>query len=142
AMHKSEELIEVIASVFQQLEQLSFTIDSANLFLNYQENPFKFWMAVPGYLYPAELNVPYGDFALMNRFIQEIKSNATLVTAKFNQEEKNEWVRHLIQHTAVGHTTDEKKKRMFEAPGLAMSVVGVKKIAIAITNYSMQSYSD
>ncbi len=142
AMHKSEELIEVIASVFQQLEHLSFRIDSANLFLNYKENPFKFWMAVPGYLYPSEIDVPYGDFAIMNRFIWEIKSNATLVTAKFNQEEKNEWVRHLIQHTVVGNAPDEKKKQMFEAPGLAMSVAGVKNIALAITNYSVQSYSD
>ena len=142
AMHKSEELIEVIASVFQQLEQLSFRIDSANLFLNYKENPFKFWMAVPGYLYPSEIDVPYGDFALMNLFIREIKSNATLVTAKFNQEEKNEWVRHLIQHSIVGNASDEKKKHMFEAPGLAMSVAGVKNIALAITNYSVQSYSD
>ncbi|CAN5634391.1 hypothetical protein BH10BAC3_BH10BAC3_27550 [soil metagenome] len=142
AMHKSDELIEVIASVFQQLEHLSFRVDSANLFLNYKENPFKFWMAVPGYLYPSEIDVPYADFALMNLFIREIKSNATLVTAKFNQEEKNEWVRHLIQHSIVGNASDEKKKNMFEAPGLAMSVAGVKNIALAITNYSMQSYSD
>ena len=141
-MHKSEELVEVIASVFHELEQLKFRVDSASLFLNYKENPFKFWMAVPGYLYPAEMDVPYGDFALMNLFMREIKSDAKLVTAKFNQEEKNEWARHLIQHTIVGNASDEKKKQMFEAPGLAVSVAGVKNIALAITNYSVQSYSD
>ena len=78
AMHKSEELIEVIASVFQQLEHLSFRIDSANLFLNYKENPFKFWMAVPGYLYPSEIDVPYGDFAIYEPVYQgnKVECNA------------------------------------------------------------------
>ncbi len=142
AMHKSEELIEVIASVFQQLEQLNFKISSANLFLNYKEQPFKFWTAIAGNPYPAELDVPYGDFAVMNRFMQEKDSDVKLLTVKFNQEEKNEWVRHLMQHTIVGQAPDEKKRQMLEAPGLAMSVVGVKNMALAVTNYSLQSFSD
>lgn len=140
AMHKSDELIEVINTVFQQLQQLHFTIDAASLSMNYKEDPFNYWMAISGHPYPSRISVPYKDIAFMSRLIADSKKNVPFFAEVFNKEEKDEWVSHILEHTIVKQVPEERKKMMYGAPGLAVSVAIEKNIALTIANYSMKPF--
>ncbi len=141
AMRKSEELVEVINAVFDQLQLLDFIIDSASFSLNYKENPFKYWMAVPGQPYATEMEIPYKDIPFMNRMIAQANDNTGFVTDTLTRQEKDEWINHLMATSVVGQALEEKKRRMLGAPGIALSIAVVKTIALAISNYSVQPYT-
>ena len=142
AMHKSDELIEVIASVFKQLELLNVKIDAANLSLNYKDAPFNSWIAIPEQAYPTELDVPYADIPFMNRMTGLLGTGAPLIAETFSFEEKNQWVEHILANTIIKNAPVERKKILRESPGLALSVATAQMIALSISNYQLYVYTE
>jgi hypothetical protein len=79
AMHKSDELMEVIQLVYEQLVRLNIKVDSTNFCLNYKESDdYTFWTAIPGRPYPTEFHIPYFDHPWFIRF-KEAKKKTTAV---------------------------------------------------------------
>jgi ketosteroid isomerase-like protein len=75
AMHKSEDLKDVIRVVFEQMLHLNFKIDSASFGLNYQENDdFNLYTATPEQTYPVLIHIPYFDHPIFNN-LKEAKKN-------------------------------------------------------------------
>ncbi len=141
AMHKSEELREVIQLVFEQLRQLNFNIDSAQFDLNYKESDdLNVWTAVPGQLYPILQRIPYFSNPIMDSVKQAKKSGLTFLSHVCTYEEKNDFFRHFFSH--VKHVPEERKKYIFDTPGYARSVVFLDTLFLGIQNYAGIPYSD
>ncbi|MDP9229078.1 MAG: nuclear transport factor 2 family protein [Bacteroidota bacterium] len=69
AMHKSDELWEVIAVVFEKLQELKFSIDGAAFIITFSEGPrvLNTWLAGDqGQSYPTILRLPYYDSPSIN----------------------------------------------------------------------------
>ncbi|MEO6488876.1 MAG: hypothetical protein ABIO04_02960, partial [Ferruginibacter sp.] len=73
AMHKSEELFEVINVLSEQLQRLDFKFDSASFAINNNSDDLDFWLASPGQPYPAKIYIPYVDQPVMNNVNQAKK---------------------------------------------------------------------
>jgi hypothetical protein len=140
AMHKSDELPEVIQLVFEQLRQLNFNIDSAQFDLNFRENDdLNLWAAVPGQPYPTRLQIPYFNNAVFNSVKHAKEAGITLAANNFTFEEKNQFFNYFFKYTSI---PEERRKFILSLPGFARSVVLLERIALAIQNYSGILYSE
>ena len=67
AMHKSEELSDVIKVVSEQLQYLGFKFDNASFVLSSDAEDYDFWFSIPGQHQPHHIHVPYLDNPINNR---------------------------------------------------------------------------
>jgi ketosteroid isomerase-like protein len=141
AMHKSEELREVIQLVFEQFRLLNFKIDSAQFDPNYKEtDDFNMWTAVPGQPYPTLLHIPYLDNPAFNGMKEAKKRGLSFITQHLSFEEKNQFFRHFFQH--FKHIPAERQKLIFDSPGIYRAVVFMENVSLAIQNYSNTAYTE
>jgi signal transduction histidine kinase len=140
AMHKSEELPEVIQLVFEQLRQLNFNIDSAQFDLNFRESDdINLWTAVPGQPYPTQQHIPYFNNAVFNSVKHAKEAGLSLSVHNFTFEEKNEFFNYFFKYTSI---PEERRKFILSLPGWARSVVYLDRIYLGIQNYSGIPYLD
>jgi signal transduction histidine kinase/DNA-directed RNA polymerase subunit N (RpoN/RPB10) len=140
-MHKSDELREVIQLVFEQLQQLNFSIDSAQFDLNYKESDdLHVWTAVPGQPYPTQQYIPYINNPIMDSVKQAKENGLTFFSHVTTHEEKNEFFQHFFNH--IRNVPEDRKKYIFDSPGYARSVVFLDKLFLGIQNYSGIPYSE
>ncbi|MDO8967742.1 ATP-binding protein [Algoriphagus sp.] len=140
AMHKSEELPEVIQLVFEQLRQLNFNIDSAQFDVNFRESDdINIWTAVPGQPYPTRQHIPYFNNPVFNSVKYAKEAGLTLSADNFTFEEKNEFFNYFFKHTNV---PEERRKFVLSAPTWSRLVVYLDRIYLGIQNYSGIQYSE
>jgi signal transduction histidine kinase len=141
AMHKSEELREVIQLVFEQLRQLKFNIDAAFFDPRYRESDdLSLWVGRPGQPYAEELFVPYTDLAVLNAIKQAKKEGLNFLANNFTFEEKNEFFSHFFTH--VKNVPEERQAMIFKSPGFAWSIVFMDSICLSVQNYLGIPYSE
>jgi signal transduction histidine kinase len=141
AMHKSEELKEVIQLLFEQFRLLNFNIDSAQFDPNYKENDdLNLWAAAPGQPYSILLNIPYVDSPLFNSIKEAKKRGLSFITQQLSSEDKNQFFRHFFQH--IKNIPAERQKLIFDSPGMYRAVVFMENVALAIQNYSNTPYTE
>ncbi|MFD2200547.1 ATP-binding protein [Shivajiella indica] len=141
AMHKSEELKEVIQLMFEQFRLLNYKIDSAQFDPNYKENDdLNLWTAAPGQPYSILLNIPYFDNSLFNSIKEAKKRGLKFITQQLSFEDKNQFFRHFFQH--IKNIPTERQKLIFDSPGMYRAVVFMENVSLAIQNYSNTPYTE
>jgi hypothetical protein len=141
AMHKSEELREVIQLVFEQFRQLNFNIDSAQFDPDYKAiDDFNLWTAVPGQPYSTYQHIPYFDNLIFNSIKEAKEKNLNFIVQNFSFEVKNEFFRHFFKY--ITYVPQERQKLILDSPGCCRAVVFLENIALAIQNYSNLHYTD
>jgi signal transduction histidine kinase len=142
AMHKSEEFMEVINLVSEQLQLLNIVTHIAGFSLDYKAHPFNIWMAAPGQPYPSNIDVPYREIPMMQRIKAAIDSDLDLYADTFSFEEKNQWLDNVLENTIIKYASEERKKFMLGAVGLSITIVMQRQIALMMGNYSAIPYTD
>ncbi|MBS1919110.1 MAG: nuclear transport factor 2 family protein [Bacteroidetes bacterium] len=142
AMHKSDELAEVILVVSDQLQQLGFRFHNASFVRYNEKNGLNFWLASPGQPQPYLIQVPYLDNPVFNRPLEAIEKGIDFMTDVLTPEENQIWIKHLIANSALSNLTEEDKKDLLNTRGFARSLVITKNIILVIGNYASVPYSD
>jgi signal transduction histidine kinase len=141
AMHKSEELREVIQLVFEQFRLLNFTIDSAQFDPDYKaSDDLNLWTAVPGQPYSTYQHIPYFDNPIFNSIKEAKEKKLSFQEQEFSLEKKNEFFRHFFKH--ITYVPEERQKFILESPGFYRAVVFLDNISLAIQNYSNIPYTN
>jgi signal transduction histidine kinase len=142
AMHKSMDLLKVIAILSEQFQLLGFKIDSANFNTSYWEKDWNLWLYNSGTaMYPDKVHVPYFDHPYFNRSNEGLLKGNDLSTLVFTKEEKNIFLDHLYQHTII-NASEERKQYLYAKPGFAWSAVYLKNTAVTIANYDAEPYTE
>ncbi len=140
AMHKSDELKEVIQVVYDQFVQLQVPIDHAGFILDYKENEdMHIWLADHNAVFP-KIVLPYFDCAHWNNFIEAKKTGGNFFTNQLGFEEKNKFYNDLFQF--IPDLPEETKATYFGFKGLAISTVLLDTVGLYIENYSGNPFSD
>ena len=109
AMHKSEELLDVIKVVSKQLQKLNFKFDNVSFGQNNQEHDYNFWLSFKGHPDPVQIRVPFIDNPVINSLMEAHKNNVPFLANTFSPSENKEWTQHMINH---GHFTFLPKKSL------------------------------
>ncbi|MBS0645907.1 MAG: hypothetical protein JSR97_04895, partial [Verrucomicrobia bacterium] len=139
AMHKSEELKEVIRVVLEQFVHLNIKAEHAGFYIDYKvHDDMHIWLADPN-IEPFFAILPYFDTPTWNSFSDAKAKGKILHTDLLNFKEKNNFYKCLFKLFVV---PEEAKKFYMECKGLAVSTVLLDTIGLYIENFSAIPYTD
>ncbi len=141
AMHKSDELLDVIMVIAEQLQNLDFQFDNVSFGVNNEDFDINFWMAARNHPRPLLIHAPYLDNPVLNRIREAIKSHSDFFADHIGQADNNQWIQHLSDK-AGRKFTDETREYLMSHHGYARSTVILKNIFFFIGNYLGVPYSD
>ncbi len=143
AMHKSDELREVVRIVFEKLEELDFKMDGGVTIFIFSEGSRDTiaWTIDPEHLYPAYFKVPYVDLLIMSDFWTAKENGLHFFAKSYSFDEKNTFWKLLFEHTDYKYLPDNRKNLILEGKGYGYSVALSKNSAIFIANLSGELFS-
>jgi signal transduction histidine kinase len=141
AMHKSEELADVIAIVSEQLQQLKIRFDHVSFAINSEAEDYHFWTALYGKPRPYELKVPYLDNPIANRAMEVRAKGLNFYQDTLTPEENREWLEHAFAYNPAEYLSAEEKAYVLSR-GFSRSFALMPNILLAVGNYASKPYSD
>jgi signal transduction histidine kinase len=140
AMHKSEELRDVIEVVYKQLVDLRLPVEHAGFILDYKkEDDMHIWFASKQ-VSPTEIKIPYFDSPHWNSFQKAKAHGKSFFANKLNFEEKNKFYKDLFKW--IPPLPDEAVQSIFSRPGLIISTVLLENVGLYIENYSQTPFTE
>ena len=140
AMHKSDELKDVVKVIFDQMTHLKINADHAGIVVDYEpKKDFHFWVADNQDI-PARITVPYLDLVWDKQFTEAKKKGKDFFTTQLDFEEKNSFYKKLLPH--IKGLTKQARDFYLNCPGLTASTVIQKDIGLYIENFSGIPFSD
>ncbi|MFM7485504.1 MAG: hypothetical protein ACKO13_01155, partial [Cytophagales bacterium] len=142
AMQTSEQLLDVIKVVGQQLEKLGLQFDSTNFRTNVREKDWNLWIYAKWMDKPAKWFIPYID----HPYFKMTDKDGEVVSSIFSRQEKDSFEAYLYKLGLIVPPKDpevaaRQKKFMDAAKGFAMSIANVKSVSLNIANSQAQPYS-
>ncbi len=139
AMHKSEELKEVIQVIFDQLSVLKINAEHAGIVVDFEpKKDWNFWVAETQDI-PSRVSVPYLDSSWDRQYTDAKKKGKEFFTTHLSFEEKNSFYEKLLDY--IPELTDKARDFYFSCPGLAISTVVQDDIGVYIENFSGTPYT-
>jgi signal transduction histidine kinase len=142
AMHKSDELKEIIIVVSEQLQKLGYKFSNVSFITHNADYDLNFWMSAPGVKEPILLQVPYLNNPAINNLKQMAENDIWFSTDILTADENVEWNRHVIQTTWLKDAPKETKNYLLRHTPLAKTNIRNRHIAFAIGNYAGIPYTD
>ena len=142
AMHKSEELLDVITIVSQQLLHLGFKFNNVSFGINSDSYDFDFWVAAPDLDHPFRIYLPYLNSPVFNRLKNTQLNGQEFFMDSFSPKETKEWMRHLLANNDIPEFTPMTRKFLLSRTGFVRSAVLLKNIYLFLINYADIPYSD
>ena len=143
AMHKSDELQQVVAVAFERLRELNISMDAANIdIFSESTRDADLWIASPGQEYASCFHLPYVDYLIPSSIFNAKENGDDFFAKTFSFKEKNKYFNYLFAHSDFKHLPESRKNIMLAAAAYTVSFAFTKSAAISIHNYSDKSFSD
>ena len=142
AMQKSDELLDVIKVISDQLLQLKIKFQFVSFGINSMGKEFDFWLASPGFVYSERMHVPYLDNPIPNTVIEAKKKGLSFFSNLFTKEENRpgySWCWIAINQVKY---PKQRENILLNSPGFARSAVILKNIYVFLGNYIPKPYTD
>ncbi len=142
AMHKSEELQEVITGVFHELKQLTISMEVTMINIpEKNSNDFQLWIANEDQSYARKMHLPYFDHEINRPYKNAIKTGKKQLQLCFPKNLKDSYFEHLFKHSDLKYTPEKRKKYLMSAPGYSLSAVFNKHSHIFLLKYKEELFS-
>lgn len=141
-MQHSDDLLNVITVVSEQLQMLGFQFEYVNFVVDRADRGWDCYNAVPESGEIVCFLIPYFDHRIFTDFYNARQQGLDFYTYTFFGEELSEWHTHLFNQTVLKDAPGEWKQSYMDLPGLAASVVMWSDIALSIATYSSIPYTD
>ena len=143
AMHRSDELQEVVHTVFEKLKELNVELYTAIIFIFAEGSKDIVWWVEnkAGQQYPRIL-VPYADNHYLKDIFEAKEKGKEFFSATYSFEEKNDLFHHLFENTDFKYVPEKQKKFLLESELATMSVALAKNTGINITSYTKKTFSE
>ena len=143
AMHKSDELQDVVHAVFEKLNELSFELDTAIIIVFAEGSKDTVWWlqnsANQQYL---RIAVDYADIFYLRNLFEARENKGDLPSGLYSFEQKNELLNYLFDHTDFRFTPPEQKESLLQKECATMSAAIAQNTAIHVTRYFKKSFSE
>jgi signal transduction histidine kinase len=143
AMHRSEELLDIITVVSEQLQQLNVKFSNVSFGINNKDYDLKLWMAVKGYPRAYPIHWTFINNPGVTRLKEAQQQPELIFSDVLTQAENNEWMQHVFNcNSTLDIFSEENRQRLLQTPGYARSIVVMKEIFLVIGNYAAIPYTD
>ncbi len=144
AMHKSDELRDVVKVVFEKLQELKFAIDGAAFIGTFIEGSqdFNVWIGDDHAEYPNHFRVPYFETPSVKDFLTTKESGLDFLSKTYSQKEKNHWFKYAFEHTDLKNLPDQLKHWILEQEYLTQSFASAKNSMVGIHFHYQKNLSE
>lgn len=144
AMHRSNELKDVVKIVFENLWLLGIKkMHSVNINIFHEgSKEFDLWIAAPGQDYTRNFRLPYFDHPVANDFFDAVGKGQTLHKKIYSFDEKNEYFKYMFKNSDNKYLPDERKEVILNGVAYSVSAAISKHSSIFIHNYDGEPFSD
>jgi hypothetical protein len=144
AMHNSEELADVIAGVFEQLQSLGFDVSTCQIVIAKDEDlSWQWWGATTHQTRIEHVRlIPFFEHPFITHFWEAREQGEAFFADSFGGKQKDRFFQWIFENTAFRDTPEERKKYIFESKKMARSVALMRHGALAIQNYDGVPYSE
>jgi signal transduction histidine kinase len=135
AMHKSDELKEVVAVLYQKLQELDFDMDKgAALVMTFSpdSNDHTQWITDATQTYAVPFFIPFTEYSISLDQVNARKKSLPFYSKLYNRKEKNEYFRYLFKHTKYSQIPEQVKQLILDSKSFGISIAFEKNSAIAI----------
>jgi signal transduction histidine kinase len=139
AMHKSDELKEVITVVLQKLQEVGVAMEGRSAIIAvFEEGVKEFvqYVASPEHSSVISDRTPYFDTPIINDFWGARVKGESLYTKSYSLQEKNEMFNYCFEHTELRHLPENEKRWLLEREQYETSVALEKHSAVIIANWT------
>lgn len=143
AMHKSDELQEVVNTVFERFTGLDVGMDSASIAI-FREGvkSFDYWIASPVQRQSISFHIPYFDSSITKDMWIARESGKDFLGKSYSYEEKNEWFNHAFEHSGFKFLPDDRKRFILDSPAISVSIALSKNTGVQVNRYSEKLLSE
>ncbi|MEP6596121.1 MAG: ATP-binding protein [Ginsengibacter sp.] len=143
AMHKSDELKDVVKIVFENLRSLGLQkMHSVNINIFHEgSKEFDLWIAAPGQDYTKNFRLPYLDHPIANDFFDAIERGEILHKKIYAFDEKNEYFKYMFENSDNKYLPEERKELILNGAGYSVSAAISTHSSIFIHNYDGEPFS-
>ena len=144
AMHKSEELQDVINTVFDRLGDLGIETNTASIVI-YKEgsNEMEEWIQNDERTISTQMIAPFYEKTKLGGDLRDsITTRKDLLSALYSKEEKNDWFSFVFEHSDFKRTSDARKKYVLDAESYCISIATIRNGAVCLGKYSNQLFSE
>ncbi|HEX6849657.1 MAG TPA: nuclear transport factor 2 family protein, partial [Chitinophagaceae bacterium] len=135
AMHKSDELKEVVAVLYQKLQELDFDMDKgAAIMITYSSDSKDItqWITDATQTYAVPFFIPFTGYAIPLDQDNARKKNLPFFSRIYDRKEKNEYFRYLFKHTQYSQLPEPVQQMILDSKNFGISIALEKNSAIAI----------
>ena len=143
AMHNSNDLLGVTNTLSEQLVQLGFGKDETVSFItDSDENGYNIWLANPGEAFLRKFYVPRVQDKTYDYYKEAIEKNKDFYTYVLTKKEKDIFFQTFFENTILKSYPQELKQPIYNAPGMATTIVLLDKITLTKSNFTGIPYTD
>jgi signal transduction histidine kinase len=142
AMHKSEELLEVIKVLSEQLQLLNIHFGFVSFGVICPDGALDFWITSPGFPHPEKIHSPYVNSPITQTVLDAQRKEVRFFANLFTPEETREWMQILSATNSSNQIVDQTRAFWTDCPGFARSAVILKDICVFIGNFIAKPFRD
>ncbi|HNP99361.1 MAG TPA: hypothetical protein PKK99_09915, partial [Bacteroidia bacterium] len=142
AMHRSQDLNEVIKVVCEQLVHLGLKFDGTNFIKVMEDGSWQMWTINPAQKYPSLIYMPYKDIHSINILNATLEKDEEQIAVLFSKAEKDEFFQYFFSNTVARMTPEDRKAYVLNGSGWSLTIFVVKNIVLNIFNYDTIPFSD
>ena len=136
-MHKSEELQEVVNTVFERLKALEIDMNVASIFIFKEgSKDWQQWVATSTTNYSSYFQIPYVDLQIFRDLEKAKKRGKDFYSKRYSFKQKNEWFNYAFANTEYSRIPGDRKKFLIESEFFQVSFALAKETGIQLAKYS------
>ncbi|WP_194973320.1 ATP-binding protein [Aquiflexum lacus] len=140
AMHKSEELLDVITVVSEQLHQLGLRFNHVSFANNEIDQDYKFWSSLKG-MNPLRFNVPFANLSVFTGLKKAQQDGVHFYTDILSRKDNRKWHAHLLKYGGSQIFSEEINEYIMRR-GMARSISINPNIILILANYASVPYTE
>ena len=145
AMHQTNELMEVVNEVAQQLMKMKIDIDGGIFIVineEVQKDALPIWGAAGAANYVEKVIVPYLGTPIFTRLVNAILEQDSFLKERYSRNEKDQFLNNLFKHAPWKQLPAKRKKELLAREGgYCRSTVISKYTSIAMINHHGREFS-
>ncbi|HSU27589.1 MAG TPA: ATP-binding protein [Chitinophagaceae bacterium] len=142
AMHISNDLLQVINVLSEQLHLLGMQADAVSFITDPDDEGYNMWLSSPGDQFLSRIHIPRIDHKITRLFNAAIEKGDDFYSYTLKKDEKNIYFRNFFENTVLKNYPENLKQQVYDSPGLAATVAILDKINLSVSNFSAIPFSD
>ncbi len=143
AMHKSEELVEVVRILDKEIIGLRVEVSGTQIVTDFAnpEDGVNDWYAREGQDDLEKFHIPYLEHPITNRLINALNKNVDFYTENYSKAEKNKYFRLLFKYSDFAKFSKERQEFVYHSPAYIRAVVASKNSILIFQRFDLKEFT-